>query len=85
MFDALLTTISSMAENKGLHFETKGSLAEMGTVKVDALKLNKVFLNLLSNAVKFTHVGGTVTFAAECLPERQGGGGSAVSASRIRA
>ncbi len=73
MFDALLTTISSMAENKGLHFETKGSLAEMGTVKVDALKLNKVFLNLLSNAVKFTHVGGTVTFAAECLPERQGG------------
>jgi len=73
MFDALLTTISSMAENKGVHFETKGSLAEMGTVKVDALKLNKVFLNLLSNAVKFTHVGGTVTFAAECLPERQGG------------
>jgi CheY-like chemotaxis protein/anti-sigma regulatory factor (Ser/Thr protein kinase) len=44
----------------------------MGTVKVDALKLNKVFLNLLSNAVKFTHVGGTVTFSAECLPERQG-------------
>ena len=73
MFDALLTTITSMAENKGVHFETKGSLAEMGTVKVDALKLNKVFLNLLSNAVKFTHVGGTVTFAAECLPERQGG------------
>jgi PAS domain S-box-containing protein len=73
MFDALLTTISSMAENKGVHFEIQGSLADMGTVKADALKLNKVLLNLLSNAVKFTPVGGRVTFSAECLKERLGG------------
>ena len=73
MFDTLLTTISSMAENKGVHFEIQGSLADMGTVKADALKLNKVFLNLLSNAVKFTPVGGRVIFSAECLKERLGG------------
>ena len=72
MFDALITTISSMAESKGVLFEVEGNLADMGTVKVDALKLNKVFLNLLSNAVKFTHGGGKVTFSATCLKERQG-------------
>lgn len=73
MFDALITTIGSMAENKGVNFVTEGGLADLGTVKVDALKLNKIFLNLLSNAVKFTPAGGKVTLAVECLPERQGG------------
>ena len=73
MFDALITTIGSMAESKGVNFVTEGSLADLGTVKVDALKLNKIFLNLLSNAVKFTPAGGQVTLAVECLPERQGG------------
>ena len=73
MFDALITTIGSMAESKGVNFVTEGGLADLGTVKVDALKLNKIFLNLLSNAVKFTPAGGQVTLAVECLPERQGG------------
>ena len=73
MFDALITTIGSMAESKGVNFVTEGGLADLGTVKVDALKLNKIFLNLLSNAVKFTPAGGKVTLAVECLPERQGG------------
>lgn len=72
IFDSLLLSINAQASAKQVDFRTDLRLGELGTVRVDVLKLSKVLLNLLSNAVKFTPEGGKVLLTAEPVSEAHG-------------
>jgi PAS domain S-box-containing protein len=62
--------VASKAADGGvkLMVENKGPLP---AVKADERALKQVLLNVLSNAVKFTPQGGSVTIAAQTLPDRR--------------
>ncbi|MFQ5596995.1 MAG: diguanylate cyclase [Nitrospiria bacterium] len=60
ILDAVTTTISPLAEKKGLHL-TREDEGEYPAISIDEGKVRQVLLNLLSNAVKFTGEGGSIT------------------------
>jgi signal transduction histidine kinase/ABC-type amino acid transport substrate-binding protein len=58
----VLTSVTTLAEQKGVHLVTDTESFTHGTVFTDRLKFQEIALNLLSNAVKYTPGGGTVRF-----------------------
>ena len=68
--DNILTTARVLAAQKGVHFQADlppEDSPSWKAVRVDASRVEQIFVNLLSNAIKFTHPGGTVTLRMETL------------------
>lgn len=65
LLEKVVIPIRSTAALHGVRFVLHRERSHFGCVRVDGLKLQKVFLNLLSNAVKFTPEGGCVELVVE--------------------
>jgi signal transduction histidine kinase len=55
----VVSGFEAQAQEKGIQLEL--SLADAGTVDIDAVRIREVLMNLLSNAYRYTPSGGTVS------------------------
>lgn len=62
--EGIAKSVSAMAEQRKLHFETQIEVQRETFVHIDRDKLEKIILNLLFNSFKFTPESGTVTLSA---------------------
>jgi len=62
--EGIAKSVSAMAEQRKLHFETHIEVEREAFVHIDRDKLEKIILNLLFNSFKFTPESGTVTLSA---------------------
>ena len=67
LVEAAADGIRAAAAGKAVRLDFR--MADVGTVRGDAGRLEQVFSNLLSNAVKFTPTGGRVTVIADRLAD----------------
>ncbi|MDD5261531.1 MAG: ATP-binding protein, partial [Methylacidiphilales bacterium] len=65
LMEGIARSVSSMAEQRRLKFETKILEISPDPIYLDHDKVEKIILNLLFNAFKFTPAGGHVFFQAE--------------------
>ena len=62
--EGIAKSVSSMAEQRKLHFDTQIEIPKDAFVHIDRDKLEKIVLNLLFNSFKFTPENGRVTLKA---------------------
>ena len=62
--EGIAKSVSAMAEQRKLHFETAIEVPRDAFVHIDRDKLEKIILNLLFNSFKFTPENGTVSLSA---------------------
>lgn len=67
LLDAISSAINPMAQAKNIEIEVVPIHMEFGTIRVDKIRLQQIFMNVLSNAVKFTARGGKIRVTIECL------------------
>ena len=68
--DIILSNVKALAEQKGIRFVAEippDDSPVWTTVRIDASRVEQIFINLLSNAIKFTPKGGTVTLRMEMV------------------
>ena len=68
--EGIAKSVSAMAEQRKLHFETRIQVQKEAFVHIDRDKLEKIILNLLFNSFKFTPENGSVTLEAELQENR---------------
>lgn len=67
----LAAIIEPQAKDAGIKFEIQSRISHKNFYG-DSLRISQILINILSNAVKFTPSGGTVGFAVEESPAKQG-------------
>ena len=68
--EGIAKSVSAMAEQRKLHFETRIEVQKETFVHIDRDKLEKIILNLLFNSFKFTPENGRVTLEARVQENR---------------
>jgi len=68
--EGIAKSVSAMAEQRKLNFETHIEVPREAFVHIDRDKLEKIVLNLLFNSFKFTPENGTVTLGADLQENR---------------
>lgn len=72
LLENLIIVIQSAAEKKHITFTSDLDCSDEEYIRVDRMKMQKLFLNLLSNAVKYTPEGGRVRLTVRHLAPPEG-------------
>lgn len=70
--DEVLAITRGFTAGRELNLVVQRAELETPYVLADALRIREVLVNILGNAVKFTRDGGTITFAADYTPAKDG-------------